>query len=128
MMPDTRQQCKFIYCKVFCVLIDIEWIADSVGAGCVKINADRLLTSAIRKPYLQVHLAGPHCQELEQKIIKCTTLMDAAVVRMLAKPVVRKTELPRRSLSSINTLGPLGFQALPSASEGQGSDLMQSSH
>ena len=91
-------------------------------------SVDRFLTVETRRLYLQVHLAGPHCQELEQKIIKCTTLMDAAVVRMLAKPVVRKTELPRRSLSSINTLGPLGFQALPSASEGQGSDLMQSSH
>ncbi|AMB80203.1 hypothetical protein AV641_14560 [Pseudomonas fragi] len=62
MMPDTRQKCKFIYCKVFFVLNDFAWIADSVGAGCVKNNVDRFLTISTRKPYFQVHLVGLHCQ------------------------------------------------------------------
>lgn len=43
-MPDTRYQCKFIYCKVFFVLNGFAWITDSVGAEYVKNNVDRFLT------------------------------------------------------------------------------------
>ncbi|MBJ2291194.1 hypothetical protein JFT44_14720 [Pseudomonas sp. MF5691] len=84
----------------------------------MKNNVDRFLTIAIRKSYLQVHLVGPHCQQLEQEKIKRTTLIDAAVVRMLSKPVVRKTELPRGVIVADQHIRSAGLQALPSASEG----------